>query len=342
MATAVPSLPQNNAMGNAMKRAILIGALAALTCFETGAQAQTYPTRPITMFVGFPPGGPTDTLARIVADGMKNALGQTIAVETVSGAGGTIATGRVVHAAPDGYTIGIGQWNSHVGSPAIYPLDYDVLNDLQPISLLTSSPNWVLGKSDLPPKSGAELIAWLKGHSEPVTYATVGAGSPSHLIAITLAKATGAHFQLVPYRGAAPVMQDMIGGQIEMTGLEASGSFPNVQSGRLKAFAVTSAKRWAKSPDTPTFVELGVPDLVINFWHGLWTTKGVPNDVVDRLNAAVRTALADPAVRQRIEGLGQTIFPSDQQTPQALAAYNKAEIDRWWPVIKAAGIKASE
>ena len=137
-------------MGNAMKRAILIGALAALTCFATGAQAQTYPTRPITMFVGFPPGGPTDTLARIVADGMKNALGQTIAVETVSGAGGTIATGRVVHAAPDGYTIGIGQWNSHVGSPAIYPLDYDVLNDLQPISLLTSSPNWVLGKSDLP------------------------------------------------------------------------------------------------------------------------------------------------------------------------------------------------
>ena len=320
----------------------LAGALIALLAAVAAASAETYPSRPVTMMVGFPPGGPTNTLARLLAEGMQPSLGQPGVVETLSGASGTLASGRVAHAAPDGYTIGIGQWNSHVGSPAIYPLDYDVLKDLQPISLLTSSPNWVIGKTDLPPRSGAELIAWLRGRSEPVTYATVGAGSPSHLIAITLAKATGAHFQLVPYRGAAPVMQDMIGGQIEMSGLEASGSFPNVQSGRLKAFAVTSAQRWAKSPDTPTFAELGVPDLVIDFWHGLWTTRGVPKDVIDRLNGAARSALADPAVRQRIEGLGQTIFPSDQQTPQALAAYNKAEIDKWWPVIKAAGIKASD
>jgi tripartite-type tricarboxylate transporter receptor subunit TctC len=323
-----------------MKRAGFAAALVAFSAFVSAACADNFPSHPITMMVGFPPGGPTDTLARIVADGLKNVLGQPIAVETVSGAGGTIATGRVAHASPDGYTIGIGQWNSHVGSPALYPLDYDVLKDLQPISLLTSSPNWVIGKNDLQPKSGAELMAWLKDHSQPITYATVGAGSPSHLIAITLAKATGAHFQLVPYRGAAPAMQDMIGGQIEMSGLEASGSFPNVQGGRLKAFAVTSATRWSKSPDTPTFVELGIPDLVINFWHGLWTTKGVPQDIIARLNGAVRTALADPAVRQRIEGLGQTIFPSDQQTPEALAVYNKSEIERWWPVIKAAGIKA--
>jgi tripartite-type tricarboxylate transporter receptor subunit TctC len=325
-----------------MKRAGFAAALAALLAFVGAARADNFPSHPITMMVGFPPGGPTDTLARIVADGLKNVLGQPVAVETVSGAGGTIATGRVAHANPDGYTIGIGQWNSHVGSPALYPLNYDVLKDLQPISLLTSSPNWVIGKNDLQPKSGAELMAWLKSHSQPITYATVGAGSPSHLIAIALAKATGAHFQLVPYRGAAPVMQDMIGGQIEMSGLEASGSFPNVQGGRLRAFAVTSATRWSQSPDTPTFVELGMPDLVINFWHGLWTTKGVPKDVVDLLNGAVRTAMADPAVRQRIEGLGQAIFPSDQQTPEALALYNKAEIDKWWPVIKAAGIKAGE
>jgi len=325
-----------------MKQSRFVGALAALLALTAAARAQTYPTRPITLLVGYPPGGPTDTLARIVADGMKNSLGQTIVVETVTGAGGTIATGRVVHAAPDGYTIGIGQWNSHVGSPAIYPLDYDILNDLQPISLLTHSPNWVIGKNDLPPKSGAELIAWLKGHSEPITYATVGAGSPSHLMGMMLAKATGAHFQFVPYRGAAPVMQDMIGGQIEMSGLEASGSFPNAQAGRIRAFAVASPTRWAKSPDTPTFVELGIPDLVIEFWHGLWTTKGVPPDVVGRLSGAVRSALDDPAVRQRIEGLGQTIFPAAQQTPQALAAYQKAEIDKWWPVIKGAGIKASD
>jgi len=220
----------------------LLGVVAMALAGVASAVAQTYPTHPITMVVGFPPGGPTDTLARIVADGMKNALGQPVAVETVSGAGGTIATGRVVHATPDGYTIGIGQWNSHVGSPALYPLDYDVLKDLQPISLLTSSPNWVIGRSDLPPKSGFELMAWLKQQTQPVTYATVGIGSPSHLIAITVAKATGANFQLVPYRGAAPAMQDMIGGHMAMSGLEASGSFPNVQSGRLRAFAVASAK----------------------------------------------------------------------------------------------------
>jgi tripartite-type tricarboxylate transporter receptor subunit TctC len=325
-----------------MKRAIFIAAFVALGGFAASAQQQSYPARPITMFVGFPPGGPTDTLARIIADGMRAALGQTVAVETASGAGGTIATGRVVHAAPDGYTIGIGQWNSHVGSPAIYSLDYDTLTDLQPISLLTHSPNWVIGRSELTPKSGAELIAWLKKRAEPVTYATVGAGSPSHLMGIMLAKATGAHFQFVPYRGAAPAMQDMLAGQIEMAGLEASGSFPNVQAGRLQAFAVASAERWAKSPDTPTFVELGIPSLVIEFWHGLWTSKGVPQDIVDRLNGAVRSALADPAVRRRIEGLGQTIFPSDQQTPQVLAAYQKAEVEKWWPVIRAAGIKASD
>jgi tripartite-type tricarboxylate transporter receptor subunit TctC len=333
-----------------MKRAGFAGALVAALAWigftgapltwGVAAQADSFPSHPLTMMVGFPPGGPTDTLARIVADGMKNALGQPIAVETVSGAGGTIATGRVVHASPDGYTIGIGQWNSHVGSPALYPLDYDVLKDLQPISLLTSSPNWVIGKSDLQPKSGADLIQWLKAHSEPVTYATVGVGSPSHLMGLMLAKATGARFQFVPYRGAAPVMQDMLAGQIQMSGLEASGSFPNVQSGKIQAFAVASAKRWAKSPNTPTFLELGVPDLVIDFWHGLWTTKGTPQGIVDRLNFAVRTALADPAVRQRIEGLGQTIFPADQQTPDALAAYHKAEIEKWWPVIKAAGLRA--
>ena len=319
-----------------------VSVLVALLTLAANAQAQTYPSRPISMMVGFPPGGPTDTLARIVADGMKSSLGQTIAVETVSGAGGTIATGRVVHANPDGYTIGIGQWNSHVGSPAIYPLDYDVLKDLQPLSLLTSSPNWVLGKNGLAPNTAAELLAWLKGRSDPITFGTVGVGSPGHLVGIQLAKATGAHFQFVPYRGAAPMMQDLIGGQIEMGCLEASGSLANVEAGRFKALAVASETRWSKSPDTPTFIELGLPDLSIPFWHGLWTTKGTPKAVVDRLDTAVMAALADPAVRQRIEGLGQVIFPRDRQNPAALAAYNKAEIDKWWPIIKALGIKASD
>ena len=322
-----------------MKRARIAGALIALVASAAVAQAQTYPSRPITMMVGFPPGGPTDTLARILADAMKSSLGQTIVVETLSGASGTIATGRVVHADPDGYTIGIGNWGSHVGAPAIYTLDYDVLKDLQPISLLEASPLWILGKSTLPPKTPSELIGWLKARSEPTTFGTVGAGSAAHLCGIYFQQKTGARFQYVPYRGAAPAMQDLIGGQIDLTCLEASATLANVEAGKFKAFAVMSEQRWPKSPDTPTMIESGVPGLSISFWHGLWTTKGTPKKIVDRLDAAVQTALADPAIRQRLEALGQVIFPRNQQNPIALATYHKAEIEKWWPIIKAADIK---
>lgn len=287
-----------------MKQTGFVGALVTLLALTAAAQAQTYPTHPITMMVGYPPGGPTDTLARVMADAMSKALGQTIVVETASGASGTIATGHVVHATPDGYTIGIGNWSSHVGSPALYNLDYDIMKDLQPISLLTSSPLWVLAKNALPPKTPAELFTWLKERTQPTTFGTVGAGSPAELVGITLAKAIGTHFQFVPYRGAAPTMQDLIGGQIEMACLEASSTLANVQAGRFKAYAVTSEKRWPKSPDTPTMIESGVPEINISFWHGLWATKGIPQNAIDRLDGAVKTALADPAVRQRIEGLG--------------------------------------
>jgi len=326
-----------------MKRACFAGALAvALAAVPAVAEAQTFPTRPLTMMVGFPPGGPTDTLARIVADGMKNDLGQAIAVETVSGASGTIATGRVVHAAPDGYTIGIGQWSSHVGSPALYNLDYDVLKDLQPLGLLAYSPLWILGKGSLPPNTPAELIDWAKKSSQPITVGTVGTGSAAQLCAIYFAQKTGAHFQYVPYRGAAPALQDLIGGQIDLSCLEASATLPSVEGGKIKAYAVLSEQRWPKSPHTPTMIESGVPGLSITFWHGLWTTKGTPKPVVDRLVTSVQKALADPAVRGRLETLGFVIFPPDRQTPAALEAYNKAEIDKWWPIIKAAGIKVSE
>jgi tripartite-type tricarboxylate transporter receptor subunit TctC len=324
-----------------MRRARFLGALVALLAGAGAALAQGYPSHSIAMMVGFPPGGPTDTLARILADAMKTSLGQTVVIEDVTGASGTIATGRVVHAEPDGYTIGIGNWSSHVGSPALYGLDYDILKDLQPVSLLTSSPLWILSKNGLPPKTPAELFAWLKARTQPTTFGTVGTGSPAQLVGIQLAKAIGAHFQFVPYRGAAPAMTDLIAGQIDMACLEASGSYPNVEAGRFKAYAVTSEKRWPKSPDTPTMIEAGVPEISISFWHGLWVTKGTPKAVVDRLDAAVRTALADPAVRQRIEGLGQVIFPAEQQNPAGLAAYHKAEIGKWWPVIKEAGIKVS-
>jgi tripartite-type tricarboxylate transporter receptor subunit TctC len=326
-----------NTKGIAMKR--LVGALVALLAFTAAAQAQTYPTRSITMLVGFPPGGPTDTLARIVADAMQPSLGQTVVVETVSGASGTIAAGRVAHADPDGYTIGIGNWSSHVGSPAIYALDYDVFKDLQPISLLATSPLWILGKNALPPKTASELIAWLKARTEPTTFATVGAGSAAHLAGLSFARAIGARFQYVPYRGVGPIIPDLIGGQIDLTCVEASSTLANAEAGKYKAYAVMSEERWSKSPETPTMIEAGAKGVSISFWHGLWAPHGTPKAVIDRLDAAVMAALADPAVQQRLDTLGQVIFPRDQQNPAALAAYHKAEADRWWPIAKEAGIK---
>jgi tripartite-type tricarboxylate transporter receptor subunit TctC len=331
---------EGNTKGAAMKR--FVRAFIALLAFTAAGQAETYPSHPITMLVGFPPGGPTDTLGRILADAMQSALGQSVVVETVSGASGTIATGRVVHAVPDGYTIGIGNWTSHVGSPAIYTLDYDILNDLAPVSLLAASPLWIIGKNALPPKTAAELIAYLKAKTEPTTFGTIGAGSAGHLCGYFFAQKIGAHFQYVPYRGGAPAMQDLIGGQIDLSCLEASQTLANVEAGRFKAFAVMGEQRWPKSPTTPTMIESGLPGSSISFWHGLWTTKGTPKDVVDRLDGAVKTALANPAVRQKIEALGQVIFPADQQNPQALFAYHKAELDKWWPIIKSAGIKAGD
>jgi tripartite-type tricarboxylate transporter receptor subunit TctC len=314
-------------------------ALLAILWGGAGVQAQTYPTRPITLLVGFPPGGPTDALARLLADAMGRTLGQAIAVETVSGASGTIASGRVVHAAADGYTIGIGNWTSHVGSPAIYALDYDIQKDLQPISLLAYSPLWILGKEALPPKSAAELIAWLKARQSPTTFGTVGTGSAAQLAAVSFAKAIGVTFQYVPYRGAGPAIQDLLSGQIELSCLEASSTLPYVQTDKMKAYAVVGEEHWPKSPNTPTLIEAGAPGVSLPFWHGLWTTKGTPKPVVDKLDAAVKTALADPNVRQRLDALGQVIFPADQQNPAALAAYEKAEIDKWWPVIKSLDIK---
>jgi tripartite-type tricarboxylate transporter receptor subunit TctC len=292
------------------------------------------------MMVGFPPGGPTDTLARVVADGMKRALNQTIVVEDVTGAGGTIATGNVVHANPDGYTIGIGNWTSHIGSPAIYKLNYDVLNDLQPIAVLAGAPLWIIGKNDLPPKTAAELIVWLKSQPNPVTFATVGAGSGAHVCGVFFERKTGANFQYVPYRGAAPIMQDLMAGHIDLSCLDGTATLPNVQAGRFKAYALMGEKRWDKSPQTPTMIESGVPGLTISFWHGLWTTKGTPKDVVDRLDDAVKTALADADVRKRLDVLGQVAATPEEQTPAGLAALQKAEIDKWWPIIKSAGIKA--
>jgi tripartite-type tricarboxylate transporter receptor subunit TctC len=325
-----------------MRRSSFVVALIALLGSVATAAAQTYPSRPISLLVGFPPGGPTDALARLMGDAMGRALGQTIVVETVSGASGTIATGRVVHASPDGYTIGIGNWTSHVGSPAIYKLDYDVQKDLEPISLLAYSPLWILGKNAIPPKTATELIDWLKAKKSPATFGTVGTGSAAQLAALSFGTAIGVKFQYVPYRGAGPAIEDLLSGQIDLSCLEASSTLPYVQAGKFKAFAVVGEKRWPKSPDTPTMIESGAPGVSLPFWHGLWATAGTPKDVVDRLDAAVKTALADPTVRDRLTELGQVVFPADQQNPAALAAYEQKETAKWWPIIKAAGITTGE
>jgi tripartite-type tricarboxylate transporter receptor subunit TctC len=325
-----------------MRKITLAMAAIAILSGTAAALADSYPSHPITMMVGFPPSGPTDALARLVGKGMEKTLHQPIIVETAAGASGTIATARVAHAAPDGYTIGIGNWTSHVGAPAVDQLNYDVQTDLQPISLLAASPLMILGKNAIPPKTATELLAWLKTQSQPTTFGTVGAGSAGHLCGLLFAQKTGAQFQYVPYHGAAPAFTDLLGGQIDLACLEASASLPYAQAGKFKAFAVMSEQRWPKAPDLPTMVESGVPGLTISFWHGLWTTKGVPQDVVGRLDEAVKTALADPAVKDRLVQIGQVIFPADQQNPTALATYQKAEIAKWWPIIKAAGIKAND
>jgi tripartite-type tricarboxylate transporter receptor subunit TctC len=317
----------------------LAGALIAVLASAALASAETFPSHPVTMVVGFPPGGPTDTLARIIADAMQGPLGQPVVVETLSGASGTLAAGRVAHARPDGYTVGLGNWSSHVASPAIYPLDYDVLRDLQPIALVAASPLWIIGRETLPPNTMPELIAWMKERPNPSTFGTVGTGSAAHLCGLYFAQKTGLRLQYVPYRGGGPAMQDLIGGQIDLACLEASSGLAYVQAGKFKAFAVMGDRRWPKSPDTPTLIESGIPGAMVNFWHGLWTAKGTPKEAVDRLDAAVMSALANPVVQQRLETLGQVIFPRDQQNPAGLAAYHKAEIDKWWPIIKAAGIK---
>ena len=319
----------------------LAAGAAALPAMTRMARAQAWPSRPITAIVSFAAGGSGDTIGRILAEHMRTTLGQTIVVENIGGAAGSIGVGRVARAAPDGYTLIFGNWPTHVLNGAIYSLPYHVLNDFEPIAQIASESIVIVAKKAMPPNDLKGLIAWLKANPDKASAGTTGAGGVGHVIGIFFQKETGTQFQFVPYRGLAPAMQDLISGQIDIMFDTSANSLPQVRAGNVKVYAVTSKTRLASAPDIPTVDEAGLPGFHISNWRGLWAPKGTPKDVVARLNDAVVRALADPEVRKRLADLGQEIPPREDQTPGALAAFQKADIERWWPIIKAANIKAN-
>jgi tripartite-type tricarboxylate transporter receptor subunit TctC len=304
-----------------------------------GARAQAYPTRPITIVVPFAAGGPTDTIARVIGEGLRASLGQPIVIENVSGAAGSIGVGRVARAAPDGYTISIGQWGTHVANGAIYRLQYDLLNDFAPISWIASGTPLIVSKNSIPAANLKELIAWLKANPERGLQGTAGVGSPQHVAGIYFQTETSTRFQFIPYRGVAPAMQDLIAGNIDFMIDQATNSLPQVRAGKIRAYAATAKNRLSAAPEIPTVDEAGLPGFYISIWQGLWVPKGTPPEIIATINSAVVSSLSNPTVIRRFADIVQEIPPRDQQTPEALAALQRAEIDKWWPMIKAAGIR---
>lgn len=304
------------------------------------AAEQVYPSRPVTMIVPFAAGGPTDTIARTLAEQMRVSLGQPVVLENVTGAAGSIGAGRVARAEGDGYTLIIGVWGTHVLNGAIYPLPYDLLKDFEPISLVASNPMVIVAKKAVPANNLAELIAWLKANPDKASAGTTGTGGASHVAAILFQKETSTRFQFVPYRGLAPAMQDLVAGQIDLMIDNPATSLPQVRAGTIKVYATTAKARLAAAPDIPTADEAGLSGFIVSQWTALWAPKGTPKDIIAKLNEAVVASLADKGVLARLADLGQAIPLRDQQTPEALGAYQKAEIEKWWPIIKAANIKA--
>jgi tripartite-type tricarboxylate transporter receptor subunit TctC len=306
-----------------------------------GANAQTYPSRPVTILVPLAPGGSTDTIGRIMAEGMRPHLG-TVIVENSPGAGGSAGVIRAARSAPDGYLVQIGQWGTNVASGAVYDLPINLLTDLEPVALIATQPSMIVGRKDLPANNLKELIAHIKANPGKVTVGNAGIGSPGHVSSIFFQNTIGGQIQPVPYRSAGPASQDLLAGNIDMMMDTASTSGGHVREGRLKAFAMTADKRSPVVPDVPTTDEAGLPGFRFYFWHAFWVPKGTPKDIIAKINDAAMKALADPATRKRLLDTGQELFGPEMSTPEALGRYQKAEIEKWWPIIKAAGIKAGQ
>ena len=321
-----------------MRRTVL-AVLAALLAWSGVARAENYPSRPITVIVPFSAGGPSDAMMRILGERMKTALGQAVLVENVTGAGGSIGVARVVRAPPDGYTLSFGHLGTHVANGAIYKLGYDLVADLEPVVRLPSNPMVIVSKNAVPAKSLGELLAWLKSRPAPAAAGTAGAGSGTHIAGLYFEKVTGIKLQYVPYRGTQPAMNDLVAGQIDLIVDQTSNSINQVRAGTIRAYAVTDGKRVDSAPDIPTTDEAGLPGFHMTLWSGLWVPSGTPKEVVAKLNGAAVEALKDPAVRKQFENLGLQMPPDDQLTPDALGAWQRSEIAKWWPMIKAADVK---
>src|SRR3954447_13810165 len=323
-----------------MRKYSLVAAFAVLLAAMGGIAAQTYPTRPITMVVAFAAGGSGDTISRIIAENMRSTLGQTVIVENVGGAAGSIGVGRVARSQPDGYTISAGNWPTHVLNGAIYSLNYDLLKDFQPLSLVSTESTVIVGRKSIPPNNLREFIDWVKANPDKGSAGTSGPGSVGHVVGVFFQKETDTKFQFVPYRGVALAMQDMVAGQIDFMFDLSANSLPQVRSGNIKAYAVTSPTRLPAAPDIPTVDEAGLPGFHISNFRGFWAPKGTPREVVLKLNGAIKSALTTPAIQKRLGELGQELFPADKLTPEALGTMQKAEIEKWWPIMKAANIKS--
>ena len=317
---------------------VIFGLIAPLSMVSAVAHAQTYPTRPITIVVPFAAGGATDAIARIVGERMRTQLGQPVIIENVAGADGSIAQGRVARAAPDGYTISIGNIATNVFNGAVYQLKYDLFNDLEPIGLMVTAPALIVATKAFPPNDLNEMIAWLKVNPGKASAGVFAIWA--RLLAVQLQNTTGTQFQLVAYRGAGPAMQDMVAGHVQIMFDQAGNSLPQLSSGTIKAFAVAAKKRLALAADVPTTDEAGLPGFHMSIWHGLWAPKATPKAIIDKLNAAMVAALADPGARKQLGELGQEIAATEEQGSDHLRAFQKAEADRWWPVIKQANIKS--